>query len=77
MCILEGRNFYGIELNDESFQFCSQRKNWFEIARTRLKEAWERLDSVHRGWITRVGELRVPAKPVKAPTASPTTEPGP
>jgi len=75
--LLEGRNFYGIELNDESFQFCSKRTSWFDIARKRLKEAWKSLDSVHRGWITRVGELRGPVAPVKAPTASPAPEPSP
>ena len=54
--LLEGRNFYGIELN-ETVQRFKTEVNWFDIARERLYQAWLSLDQTHRGWLSPVGEL--------------------
>jgi site-specific DNA-methyltransferase (adenine-specific)/modification methylase len=54
--LLEGRNFYGIELNETTERFKNE-VNWFDITRERLYGAWLSLDETHRDWLKPVGEL--------------------
>lgn len=55
--LLEGRNFVGIELNQEPQRFKRQRLDLLEVTRTRLREAWARLPDRQRIWLAGTGEV--------------------
>ena len=42
--LLEGRNFIGVEKNDDSELFKKEKINFIEVCKLRLKEAWNSID---------------------------------
>lgn len=56
--LLEGRNFIGIEKNEDVALFKKQEIDYIDVARERLREAWRNLDSRKRDGIRRINLIR-------------------
>lgn len=56
--LLEGRNFIGIEKNEETALFKKYNIDYIEVARRRLSAAWERMDAETRRKIEPVNLIR-------------------
>ena len=48
---MEGRNFIGIEKNEDVALFKKENIDYIDVAKRRLLRAWESLDSEKRGYI--------------------------
>jgi site-specific DNA-methyltransferase (adenine-specific)/modification methylase len=74
--MLEGRNFMGIERNQETQRFKRQRVDFLEVARARLNDAWARLPDRQRAWMVGTGEIEDLARGPRAPRGRPSRGPG-
>ncbi len=55
---MEGRNFIGIEKNEDVALFKKDNINYIEVARRRLFLAWESLDKKSKQKIAKVNLIR-------------------
>lgn len=56
--LLEGRNFIGIEKNEDVELFKNETIDYIEIAKNRIKEAWDTLDGRKKKKVKRVNLLK-------------------
>ena len=56
--LMEGRNFIGIEKNEDVALFKKEHINYIEIARERLFQAWKNLDEEKKKYIIRMGVIK-------------------
>lgn len=56
--LMEGRNFIGIEKNEDVALFKKEHIDYIEIARERLFQAWKNLDEEKKKYIIRTGVIK-------------------
>ena len=56
--LMEGRNFIGIEKNEDVALFKKEHIDYIEIARERLFQAWKNLDEEKKKYIIRMGVIK-------------------